>query len=116
MSKALSDGGDVVEALILKADGTQERRQLERKLTLEEYQKIVEGYIQVMQVRYEGQVCDMVINEEGLVLGMPDNVQATELLEAYWLEQYGLPEERVPPGMVAHVVGDVVVLIGHRLD
>lgn len=104
-----------MEAVILKADGTQKRRQLAKKLTLSEHQALVGGYVEVVKVRHEGQVCDMVMNEEGLRLELPDNVQATELLEAYWLEQYGLPEERVPPGWVARVVGDAVILKGYRL-
>ena len=67
---------------------------------------------------YETAKCrayDMVMNEEGLRLELPDNVQATELLEAYWLEQYGRPIERVPQGWVARVVGDAVILKGYRL-
>lgn len=104
-----------MEAVILKADGTQERRQLAEKLTLAEHQALVDGYVEVVQVRHEGDVCDMVMNEEGLRLELPDNVQATELLEAYWTEQYGLPEERVPQGWVARVVGDAVILKGCRL-
>ena len=104
-----------MEAVILKADGTQERRQLVKKLTLAEHQALVDGYVEIVQVRHEGQVCDMVMNEEGLRLELPDNVQATELLEAYWTEQFGLPEERVPRGWVARVVGDAVILKGYRL-
>lgn len=104
-----------MEVVILKADGTQERRPLEKKLTLSEHQALVDGYVEIVQVRHEGQVCDMVMNEDGLRLEMPDNVQATELLEAYWLEQYGPPESRVPQGWKARVVGDAVILKGHRL-
>lgn len=104
-----------MEAVILKADGTSERRPLEKKLKLEEYQAIVGGYVEVVKVRHEGKVCDMVVNENGVGEGLPDNRQASNLLENFWLERYGLPGQRSPQGMVGYVVGDVVILHGCRL-
>ena len=102
-------------ASFFHADGTQETRTLDRKLPLADYQALVGGFIEVVRVRHDGEVCDMVVNEDGLGLGLPYNSQATELLESYWTEQYGPPENRLPQGTVAHVVGDVVILHGCRV-
>ncbi len=88
---------------------------LEKKLTLEQYQMIVGGNVEVVRVRHNGDVCDMVLNEDGLGLGLPMNRVATRLLESYWEETIGLPSRRVPRGTVARVVGDVIILHGCRL-
>ncbi|KKK72095.1 hypothetical protein LCGC14_2907350, partial [marine sediment metagenome] len=37
--------------------------------TLEQYQMLVGGYVEVARVRHDGEVCDMVLNEDGLGLG-----------------------------------------------
>ena len=103
------------EAVVIKADGTVNSWQLERKPTLSEYQALVGGYIEVVQVRHDGKVCDMVLNENGLGLGLLHNKVASRMLENYWTEKYGSPEDRVPPGTVARVVGDVLILHGCRV-
>lgn len=104
-----------MEAVVIQADGESFTIQLKQKMKLEQYQKIVGGYIEVVQVRHDGKVCDMVLNEDGLGLGLPVNRVATRMLENYWVETIGDPSCRVPQGTVAHVVGNVVVLHGCRL-
>jgi len=104
-----------MEAVVIQADGESFTIHLNQKMKLEQYQKIVGGYIEVVQVRHDGKVCDMVLNEDGLGLGLPLNLEASLLLETYWRETIGPPEDRMPPNTVGRVVGDVVVLHGCRL-
>jgi hypothetical protein len=57
---------------ILKTDGSTEKR--EGKPTLETLQKIVGGYIEIVRL---SQKLSMVINEDGIRLGLPTNKEAT---------------------------------------
>lgn len=41
--------------------------------TLEEMQEYVGGWIEIVRVKFEGKDCDMVVNEEGKLLGLPVN-------------------------------------------
>jgi hypothetical protein len=43
-------------------------------------QQIVEGYIEPVQVRYEGRVREAYVNEEGIPKGLPHNFLATSML------------------------------------
>lgn len=104
-----------MEAVVIRASGVSQVWPLKKKLTLDQYQMLVGGYIEFVKVRHDGKVCDMVLNEDGLNLGLPDNTVATRMLENYWCETIGEPWSRVPQGTVARVVGDVVVLHGCRL-
>ena len=61
---------------LLKADGTEET--LARKLTLEEAQKLVGGYIEF--VRMTDDALCLVVNEEGLILNLLLNHKATRLV------------------------------------
>ena len=64
------------EALLYKADGTEEavRPKDGRKFTLEELQRMVGGYIEVVPLS-EGRL--MVLNEEGKLKGLPMNRAAS---------------------------------------
>lgn len=67
-------------AQIIKTDGTITEVQPKngRDFTLEELQRIVKGYIEVVQLPYsDGQI--MIINEEGKLEGLPTNDAATQL-------------------------------------
>lgn len=61
---------------LIKPDGTQET--LERKMSFEEAQKIVGGYVQVVKAR-DAKLC-LLVNEDGIMLGLPHNKTATPLV------------------------------------
>ncbi len=102
-------------ATVIRASGVSQTWHLPKKLTLSQYQMLVGGYVEIARVRHDGEVCDMVLNEDGLGLGLPLNRVASRLLENYWVETIGDPSCRVPQGTVARVVGDVIILHGCRL-
>lgn len=102
-------------AVVIRANGAYESWPLEDKLALSQYQMLVGGCVEVTQVRHAGKVCDMVLNEDGLGLGLPYNTAATSLLQSYWEEKYGPSWNIIPHGTVARVVGDVIILHGCRL-
>ena len=69
--------------------------------TLEELQRLVGGYIEVIELRDGRQ---LIVNEEGLLLGLPFNPTATAINATIGNGQ-------------AYLVGDAVVLAGTaRLD
>lgn len=61
---------------LLKPDGSQEA--LEKKMSWEEVQKIVGGYIQVVAMK-DNKRC-LLVNEDGLIIGLPANDAATALV------------------------------------
>lgn len=74
-----------------------------KKLTLEQLQKLVGGYIEVIrQVPYEGRLATMIVDEEGLLKNKPVNFTATHL---YRCTKFGAPS----------IFGDVVLLLGWRM-
>lgn len=72
MAKLYKTNGEVVE--ITPADG--------KKFTLEEAQKYVNGYVELVRLKYGEQ---LICNEEAICLDMPYNNKATEVLA----ESYG---------------------------
>lgn len=65
---------------IIRADGTTEHLgDGERPLTLEELQEAVGGYIELVPLDHQG-FTQMVVNEEGLIRGLPVNAIATRLI------------------------------------
>ena len=78
-------------AYILKADGT--TVQLDHRPTFKEAREIVGGYIELVHCPPK---CTLVVNEEGLMRGLPLNKEATAL--------YGY----------STIVGDVIVLEGWK--
>lgn len=61
---------------IIRPDGTEE--ELNRKLSLEEMQEIVGGLIQIVPANIPHR--SLVVNDEGLILGLPRNEAAYKLL------------------------------------
>lgn len=61
----------------LKTDGSQGQVDPDHELTLAEMQGLVGGYIERIRVKYHGKTHDMWVNEEGLLLGLSENVQAS---------------------------------------
>ena len=82
--------------LLLRAGGPSETLRPTKKPTLEEMQGWVDGFIAPVSIRYKGRAATMVVNEDGLVRGLPVNPQASELA-----------------GFT--IVGDAFVLLGWRL-
>lgn len=72
---------------VIKPDGSREA--LNRKITLEEAQQIVGGYIEIPRSKLAHR--SLVVNEEGLLIGLPANTEATKLLhpDFDWSKQPG---------------------------
>ena len=73
------------------------------KLTLEQLQKMVGGYIQILDintVKGEDVKAQMIVNEEGQMFNLPHNESATKIVA----ETYG-PHAQ-------DIVGDAVILYG----
>lgn len=64
---------------IYNTDGSYLRIPRDKKPTLQEMQSVVGGYIECLKVTHEGHTRTMVVNEEGLILGFPDNPEASEI-------------------------------------
>jgi len=84
---------------VLKTDGTV--TDLTKKPSLEEMQKIVGGYIQVVPLKWTGDY--FILNEEGKLKDLPINERATEL----WTACYGHTDI---------IVGDVIFCNGTALQ
>jgi hypothetical protein len=65
-------------ALILKTDGSNEVI-TSKKLSLEQLQKIVGGYIEIVKIPYSKNF--LIINEEGIMYNLPVNNEATKLFK-----------------------------------
>lgn len=90
-------------------DGKVESRNVEKCPSLKELQEMVGGLIERTEVLFEGQVCDMIVNEEGLLKRLPWNQAATHLRINYLLlnnidPQYG------------YIAGSVVIFEGFELE
>jgi hypothetical protein len=66
-----------------KADGSIEQVDLDHELSLEEMQRLVGGYIERVQVKYHGKHRDMWVNEEGRLLRLPVNRQASRIADRF---------------------------------
>lgn len=53
----------------------------DRKVSLEEAQEIVGGYVEIVPVYYDGFRAVMLVNEEGRLMGLLPNKQASEIAE-----------------------------------
>jgi hypothetical protein len=63
-------------AKVIGVDGSDRGFQTDNKLTLEELQELVGGYIQVVNC-WNG--VEMIVNEDGLSLGLPINAKASKI-------------------------------------
>ncbi len=87
------------KATVVKVDGSIE--ELDHRPTLEESQKIVGGYIELVKARENGKrVVTLVVDEEGKMKNKPTNRNITE---RYGSSIYG-----------GYIVGDVIVLEGWK--
>ena len=87
------ESGDTTRTLHIKKD----------KLTLEQLQKMVGGYIQILDIgTVKGKVvkAQMIVNEDGQVYNLPHNDSATKIVA----KTYG-PHAQ-------DIVGDAVILYG----
>lgn len=62
---------------IIRVNGTSDIRLSEAKLTLDELQEIVGGYIEIVYVRARGRRREMIVNDEGHIKGLPINRAAS---------------------------------------
>lgn len=85
------------EAFVLRADGQVEP--CAGPISLKEAQRAVGGYVEAVTIPEGAQV---LVNEEGKLLGLPRNASATELVQNAGLH----PDD--------HICGAVVVLTGKR--
>ncbi len=88
--------GEMKYIHIYKTDNSYEKREASTKPDLEEMQRIVGGYIEPLRVCHEGHTRTMVVNEDGISLGLHVNHAASRIA--------GRP-----------IVGDVFILEGYRV-
>ncbi len=88
-------------------DGTSTALEVDKAPTLEQLQKLVGGYIEIVHVLYNGQRAQMIVNDEGHIHGMPPNHMGTAIYHA---------TARLRGYVTGHlIVGDVVVLEGSAM-
>lgn len=75
---------------------------IDKAPNLKQLQEIVGGYIEIIRVIFNGKQCQMIINEEGKLINLPLNLQATKILQASAPNDY--------------IVGTAVILEGITLD
>jgi len=85
-------------AIYIKADNSSIRIEETKRLTLEQLQEAVGGYIERVPVKVNGKRAWMWVNEEGKLRGLPINDLATATTAAS-----GTPQL---------IVGDVVITLG----
>ena len=98
----MSDSNMIV--VLAKADGTKETIHVEDHPSLEQMNKWVGGHIERVRVRYMGRVCDMIVDEEGLLKGKPTNEFATRLYT-----------DACRGANTTPIVGDVVIFTNFNL-
>ena len=64
---------------VIHPDGTEETKWIDKKPTLEELQSAVEGYIEYVRLPRGNGHQQMVVNEEGLIHGLPFNAEASRI-------------------------------------
>lgn len=75
---------------------------------LKQLQEMVGGYIQLLRIIFNGKECQMIINEEGKLINLPFNEQATKILQASAPKIGYFPND--------YVAGTAVILEGITLD
>ncbi len=79
-----------------------ERIEVEKCPSLKELQEMVDGLIELVQVKYNDKMCDMIIDEEGLLKGKAHNRPASRFMQDAY-DGYG------------HIVGKALVFEGFKL-
>ena len=88
----------------IKANG--ERVELAVQPSIEEAKRMVGGWIELSKGRdAEGASCQLLVNEEGHVIGLPLNVEATRIYRRACRPD--IPADQLPV-----IVGDAVILYG----
>jgi hypothetical protein len=87
-------------ACVLHVDGTLTALD-KREPTLEEMQKIVGGYIQMIEIMFLNEPGQMIMHEEGKIKGLPVNHKATAI---------ALTHSNISGD--DWIVGDVIILMG----
>lgn len=90
--------------VIIKPDGTEERKEFKARPPYEALRDAVGGIIEGVKVRYDGKVREAYVHEEGLLINLPYNHRATEAYRAYWVPKGARP-------MDCHLVGPLAVII-----
>ena len=85
---------------------------LDKPLTLEENQRIVGGNIELVKGLYKGRSCDILINEEGLNIGLPYNSIATEYHKDLYRGWKEYDQEQIE-GL--GLVGVAILMVDHDL-
>ena len=85
---------DMVKGTIYKSNGKIEDKSFSKKnITLKEMQEVVGGYIEFLYLKDN---LVMVVNEEGKIVGLPYNLNATQLVQENNIQDI--------------IVGDVLVI------
>jgi hypothetical protein len=88
------DLNDMVKGTVYKSNGKIEDKSFSKKnITLKEMQEVVGGYIEFLYLKDN---LVMVVNEEGKMVGLPYNVNATQLVQENNIQDI--------------IVGDVLVI------
>jgi len=91
----------------------QQHKEMDKPLTLKENQEVVEGNIELVKAMYNGRVCDLIINEEGLCTGLPYNSLATEYCKALYKDSDEFDKEDVD---CIAIMGTAILMIDHDLE
>ena len=94
--------GKLLSATVYKSDGTIIEKSYDKEPDYKVLQRIVGGYIERVSCLKNGRQCDMIINEEGLLLGLEKNKQATQFFKE-WLDK----NKRM--SLTDVICGDVIV-------
>ena len=88
------DLNDMVKGTVYKSNGKIEDKSFSKKnITLKEMQEVVGGYIEFLYLKDN---LVMVVNEEGKIVGLPYNLNATQLVQENNIQDI--------------IVGDVLVI------
>jgi hypothetical protein len=69
------------------------------------------GYVEHVNVLFEGKRAHMFVHEEGLLLGLPRNDPATKIYRAAWLARH--PKD--DPESLSYIIGPAVLYTGELL-
>ena len=71
-----------MKARLIMPDGTETVKEWPGEPPYEDMKEFVGGYIELVTVLNGGKRCHMIVNEEGMILGLPINDAATEVYYA----------------------------------
>lgn len=65
--------------VLISSEGNIKHLSYDRRIPLSDLQDFVNGYIEILKVKYDGILQHMIVNEEGLLYNLPVNKTASEL-------------------------------------